>query len=264
MEAVFVADAAIQRRLHRGDVIGGEFDGFQVGEAPPDFAQSRLNVERAAIGGDPVCLPPHGFQHMAIRHPDFGLFGDLLQNLFVQRNCFVEPTDTAQSGGLQIGAADVFGIVSEDKVEFGNCFGGFVLAIEAGGEIGARRAEIGGELKRAAQEIFGVLIPSDASREFGHHADGGNVKGVFLQMRTEQRFGIGQAVIVERQRGLHQARIVDATLYRPGKGLRGRQGPHHPLRACPSCRQDRGCGDRLQGRSEQHARYGQRRRRCSG
>ena len=66
VEAVFVADVAGQCRLHRGNVADCELDGFQVGEAPPDFAEARRNVERAAISGNAVRLSSDRLEHVAI------------------------------------------------------------------------------------------------------------------------------------------------------------------------------------------------------
>ena len=108
--------------------------------------------------------------------------------------------------------ADVFGLINQDKIKFGNGLGWFILAIEAGGEIGARRPEIRGQFKRSAQQVFGVLITPDAAREFGHHADRGDVEWVCFQMRAEQRFGIRQAVIVKRECSFYQLRVVDPAL----------------------------------------------------
>ena len=107
---------------------------------------------------------------------------------------------------------DVFRVVEQDEVEFGNRFRRFVLAIEAGGEICTRGTEIWRKFERATQQVFGILVATDAPGEFGHHADSGHVERVSLEVRAQQWLGVGQAIIVQRQCSFHQLRIADPAL----------------------------------------------------
>ena len=74
VEAVVGGDRRVgQRTLHRGDVGGVEPDRLEVGQAPPQFAQRRLQPQRRAIGGDRFGLLADRLEHRAEAEPQLGL-----------------------------------------------------------------------------------------------------------------------------------------------------------------------------------------------
>ena len=197
-----------QRGLHRADIVCGKLHGLQVGKAPPDFAEGRGNRQRLPVGGDPVGLPPDGFQHMAIAHPDLGLARRGLQHLLVKRNRLVEPADPAKGCGLQVGMGDILRFNRPDQIELGNRLRWPVLTVERCCQIGAGRPEIRGQFQRPAQQGLGILVAANPTGKLRQHPDSGGIERIIAQMGLQQRLGLRQAVVVQRQRRLHQARVA--------------------------------------------------------
>ena len=70
MKAVILADAGrVKRLLHCGNVVVAEADRLQIGKAPPDLAQRRLDRKRSPVGGDAFGLVSNRFQDVAVAHP---------------------------------------------------------------------------------------------------------------------------------------------------------------------------------------------------
>ncbi len=69
MQSVRMVRLAFQRRFHRGNIGVGKFNRLEVGQAPPNLAQTRFAGQGTSIGGDAFFLPPHGLEHMPVAHP---------------------------------------------------------------------------------------------------------------------------------------------------------------------------------------------------
>ena len=72
----------------------------------------------------------------------------------------------------------------------------------------ARFAEPGGQLKATFEQIQRFLAAPDPHRQFGEHADRGDIGRMLLQPVAQQRFGIRQAVFGQGFGGLHQTRVA--------------------------------------------------------
>ena len=200
MKAVLTRNrAAGQRGLHRGNIIVGELHRLEVGQAPPRLTQLGHQGNRPAIGRDPIGAAPDGLEHMAIAHPDPRLALGLGQHLLVELKRIVKFADPAQRGGLQIGVAGIIGLFQSDQPKLGNRLFGPVLAVEHQGQIGPRGGEAGRQLKRAAQQRFGIAVAPDPPGQFGHQADRGDIERILFQLGTQQRLGARHVILIHRQ-----------------------------------------------------------------
>ena len=207
--AVFRRNAfAGQCGLHRRHIRVRERHRLEIGEAPPHFAQPRLDRQRAAIGGHALPQPPDRLEQMAIAHPHFGLIRRVLEHLRIKRQRLVKFADAAEGGGLQIEIAGIVRIFHRHPRQFLQRFARAVGAVEHEREIGARRGEIRGQLDRAAQQVFRVGIAPDAPGKFRKQADRAHVERVFLEQAAQQRLRLVQQIVVHRQRGADEAGIV--------------------------------------------------------
>ena len=117
--------------------------------------------------------------------------------------------------------AQVFGLGRHQRVEFGQGFGGAVLAVEHGRQIRTRRMEPRSQLERAAQQVLGIAVTSDPPGQLGQHADRGDVGRDRLEPRLEQRLSLTQTVVGQRQSGVLEFGIVGRAIDRRQFGLLG-------------------------------------------
>ena len=148
---------------------------------------------------------------MSIRHPDFGLIGEAVQHGPIKFDGFFIVAQPALGGGLQAVMRHVIGVERGQRLQLSNRLIRPVLPIEHNGQIGARRNEVRRQFHRPTQQSFGILQAANAACEFGHHADGGNIERVCLQMLAQQRLCIMQAVLVERDSRFQQHGIAHLT-----------------------------------------------------
>ena len=233
VEAILRAQPlAGQRLCHRRDILVAERHRLQIGEAPPQFAQGRRQLQAAAIGGDAVLLPPDRLQRVAVAHPHLGLAGHFGEHLLVKADRFLIAADPAQSGRLEILLPGRALIVLGEQIELGDRLGGPVLLVEDGGEIGPRRREGGGELERAAQQFLGVGIAAEPPGQLGHHPDRGDVGRLFREARPQHPLRGGQIVVEQGLGGAHQHRVAD----RGGDARRARPARPPRHRRCAAGR----------------------------
>ena len=173
-----------QHGSHGCDVGFGEAEGLEVGEAPPRFAEARLEVERGAVGGDRFVELADRLEHGAEAEQQARLARRAGEDGAVGRDRLVEAAEAAEDRGLEVEVADLVGFLGEDGVEQLQRVGVAPGAVEDEREVGARRGEGGLELDCAAEEGLGVAQPADATGELGHHADRSNVERVVLEVRA--------------------------------------------------------------------------------
>ena len=99
------------------------------------------------------------------------------------------------------------GSASNSGVQQRHGFGRAAGTPEDQREIGARGGEVRRNLQRAAQQSLGVPHAADPRRKLGQHPDRPDVERIFLEVRLQQPFRDVEAVLVERQRRLDQARM---------------------------------------------------------
>ena len=174
-----------QSRLHRGNIFIREAGCFQIGKAPPNFAQGRLDRKRAAIGCNALVLMANGFEHMAIAHPQFGVVGKPCGQFLIKRNCLFIAADTAKCRGLQILLDGVVTPLGQHGVEMLKRFGKAILFIQYRRQIGPRGTKIGRQLERPTQQSFAILQPANARGQLGHHANGRHIGGCLAQMASQ-------------------------------------------------------------------------------
>jgi hypothetical protein len=100
--------------------------------------------------------------------------------------------------------AGIVGIFLEHMIEFRDRLARAVLAVEHDREIGARRGKTRRRIDRAAQQVLGILVAPDATGDFRQHADRTDVERICLKMALQERLGIGQPIVVQRDRGIDQ------------------------------------------------------------
>ena len=66
-----------------------------------------------------------------------------------------------------------------------------------------------GGFSRGMKQRLGIAQAFDPRRQFGEHADRGDVEGVALQMRLEHGFGVVKPSFDQRQRRRHQRGVAD-------------------------------------------------------
>ena len=195
---------SVERGGHGRDVGGVEPHRLQIGEAPPDLAQSRLQRERAAIGVDAVLLAADGLEHMPIGHPDLRM-RPLGEHGFIDFERLVIFADPAERGGAQIRIRHAAGVGERDLVEKNDRLGRPCLLVEHHREVRFGDEEVGREFDRAAQQILRILVTADPPRQLGEHPHRGDVEGVLLEPALQQRLGIVQPILGERLgRGQHR------------------------------------------------------------
>ena len=101
VDAVLRAESGVgQCRAHRGNVVGREAIGLEVGKAPPRLAEARLERESGAIGGDRFIDPAYRFQHGTNAEVQLGLRQRLAQHLATGRDGLLEPVEQTENGCL--------------------------------------------------------------------------------------------------------------------------------------------------------------------
>ena len=132
MQMIFILHikaGRFQRLIHGGDVFVREAGGFQIGEAPPNFAQGRFHRKRAPIRGNALVLMANGFEHMAIAHPQFGVVGKPRGQFLIERNRLFITTNPAKCCGLQVLLDRVIALFSQHGIEMLKRFWKVVLLV---------------------------------------------------------------------------------------------------------------------------------------
>ena len=108
VEAVVVLEVcAGERLLHRRDVVVGELDRLQIREAPPDFAQRRIERDRLAIGGDGFVLPADRLQHVAVAQSARAAGWARGEDLLVEFERLLEIAEPAERRRLEVQMAQI-------------------------------------------------------------------------------------------------------------------------------------------------------------
>ncbi len=71
-----------------------------------------------------------------------------------------------------------------------------------------RRRKARRQFETARKQSLGVPVPAQPRRDFRQHAQRGDVRGVFLQMGTQQCFRMRDLVLAQRRGGGEQALIL--------------------------------------------------------
>jgi hypothetical protein len=213
VEAILLFEfRARQLRAHRFDVSRREAEGLEVREAPVDFAQLRRELDALAIRADRFVLPAGGLERVAIAHPDLGVVRILRQHARVQLDGLRVLTDARQDRRLQIAIARVAWIGPEQQIDFFQRLGRLALAVQDEGIVVSCGPKARCELQAAFEQRLCISVATQAGCDFRKHADSGDVGGLLLQMRAQQRFGLGDTALDERSRGFHQPRIASGCL----------------------------------------------------
>ena len=155
VEAILVLQARFaEGRCHRRNIVFVEFDGLEVGEAPPRFAERRLDGDRAAIGGDALRLLTDGLEIMPVACPQPGLARPRVEDLAVEGDRLLMTADAPQRRRLQAGMGEAVRAIMLDAFQLGDRVGVAVLLVQNGGEIGPGGGEPRREFQSAAQQIL--------------------------------------------------------------------------------------------------------------
>jgi len=222
----------IERGLHRRQIGVVEPHRLQIGKAPPALAHRRGKRDRPAVGGNRFVLVADGLEHVRQAHPQFGLAGMAIEHVAIDGDRLVIAPDPPKRGGAKV-VVRVGKVAACHLIEQGEGFGGAVLAVEQGGEIGAGGIEAGRKLERSAEQGLGVGGTPDARGKFGHHPDRGHVEWIALEPVAKQGLGRGEIVGDQCSARLYQLRVMT----RGGDRLRlgGKRGVGRPaLAQCDS------------------------------
>ena len=195
-------------RAHRRDLVVAEAEGLEIGETPIRLAEAGIERDAAAIGGDGLVLTPGGLQRVAVAHPHPRVVRIFAEDRFVQFDAGVVFAETAQDCSLQRAAAGIARIVGEQGFELGQRRLRLLFAVQHQRVVLARLAEPGRELQATFEQMQRVFAAPDPHRQFGEHADRGDIGRVLLQPVAEQRFGIGQTIVGQGFGRLQHARVA--------------------------------------------------------
>ena len=209
MQAIVLSEIrARQLPTHCGQLVGAEAEGFQIGQAPPDFAERRLEFQAAAIGSNGAVAVPGGFQRMAIAHPHFRIARVVFQQVGIDADGGFVVTDPAQHHRLEIAVSKMPRIGCQQMLDLDQRLLRPVAAMQDQRVILPRCLEAGGQLQAALEQMQGVLVATQPGSDFGEHADRGNVSRRLLQVFAQQGLGRGDAVLDQGDGGSQQARVA--------------------------------------------------------
>src|ERR1700730_18446791 len=221
--------AALQLRLHLSQLLRAEAEGLEVGEAPPRFPETGVQLECAPVGADPLARPAGGLERMPVAQPQLRLARVLLEHAGVDVDGARIFPDTREDRGLETAVVGVARLGGEQLLDVWEGSGMLALAVQRHGVVVTSTGEAGRELEAARQQTLGVVVAPEARGVLGEHADRGDIGRMLAQMRAQQRFGFGDAVVAQRRRRGHQARVTRGRLEKARSGgLRPRLIPPRP------------------------------------
>ena len=127
--------------MHGGHILVGKPHGLQISETPPDLAKRRFHFKRTPICGNRGILFAHGFEHMAIAHPQFGMIGKTLDQVLVQPDRFLITADASKCSGLQVLLRGIVALFRQNSIQLFQRLGKAILFIEHGRQIRPRHAK---------------------------------------------------------------------------------------------------------------------------
>ena len=202
MQAILRAEvAALQLLAHRLQLIGVEAEGLQVGQAPVRLAETGFQRDAPAVSLDRAVLESCGLQRMAVAHPDPGVARIFGEDSVIDLDRWRVVADPAQDHRFEIA---VTGIVRFDRQQgFDLCQRLHVLvtAIEHQRVVLPRGVKARGEFEATRKQQFGIVVATQPGRDFGQHAQGGDIGRRSFQMRAQQRFGLWNTVLYQRRCG---------------------------------------------------------------
>ena len=151
---------------------------------------------------------PGRLQRVPETHPDARLLRVVREHRPVLRDGFLELADAAEDRRLEIAQPGIRRIVGEQRLRFAQRGFGLVRPMQHHRVVLPRHREARRELETARQQRFRIGDAADARRDFGEHADGGDVGGIVPQVLAQQAFRVGDAVLAQRQRRNHELRIA--------------------------------------------------------
>ena len=119
-----------QRALHHRDRLLLEAIGLEIGEAPPNLPQRRLDRRGLSIGCNRILVAADRLQRMAIAHPVAREIGEIGKQAFVdldRRSIFAQPH---QGRGLDGARSTLAGIFGEQDVDLRQRFLAAVVALQ--------------------------------------------------------------------------------------------------------------------------------------
>ena len=198
----------LQLPTHCGEVLLREAERLQIRQAPPHFAEARIEFQALAIGGDGAVLVTGRFQCMAVTHPDLRVPGIFVEDARIDRDRRIVVADPAQHHGLQVAIAGIGRVDGQQGFDFRQGLHRLVAAMQDQRVVLARGVEARCEFQATREQVLGILVAAQARGDFGEHADRGHVGRRPLQLFAQQYFRIRDAVFVQRGGSSEQARVA--------------------------------------------------------
>ena len=209
MLAILVGQPRLRQfGAHGAQVLGRKAEGLQIGQAPPDLATARIQLQAAPIGVNRALLVAGRLQGMAIAHPDARVLGIFVEDRGIQvdgRGIVANPT---QHDRLQVAVTGVAGFDRQQGIDFGKRLRGLVGPVQDEGVVLARGMESRGQLQAARQQALGILVAAQADRHFGEHADCRDIGRSLLQALAQQCLSLDQAILAERRGRAQHVRVT--------------------------------------------------------
>jgi hypothetical protein len=196
---------------------------------PVSLAQTRLELDRLAIGRNRIILPSRRLECVAVAEPDLGLQRVLAQQLLVEADGFVVFADTRQYGGLQVAETRAARIGREQLVDLCQGLDRLVVPVQYHGIVVPRGLEARRQFQAACQQALGVVVATDARGDLGQHADRRHVGRKPLQVAAQQRLGDGDTAFGQCQRRFHEPGVARRVADVVGVGLVGACGIAHRI-----------------------------------
>src|SRR5882762_1103457 len=180
---------------------------------------------------------------MPIVEPHLFLSRILSEDAAVKLNRLLVAAKRAEDRSLEIATGGIQGILRQQPFDFAECREMLVLAMEDYCIVPPRGREAGRKFKTARQQLLSVSVALQSRRNLSQHPDGGDVSRTLLQVLTQKRFGVRNAVLTQSRRGFEQAGVLGGAPDVPRvRGVSGggiADGGQMPGKRQPSLRQIR-------------------------
>ena len=178
MQSIIIRQAVrLERRAHRAHVLAVEAKGLEIGEAPVDFTERRLQGSGAAVGRYALGQASLRLQRVAVTHPDLRLLRKVFEHRLINLDRLTVIARTCQQRRLEIAVAGIARLLRQQLIDVRQRLRGSALSIQHHRIVVAGGIEGGSQFQAAFQQRLGVRIAFQAAGHFGEHAQRCHIRG---------------------------------------------------------------------------------------